>query len=139
MSQHWINSATGTKSYYEGGADPTTQYVTKISLKETVLGKAIHKATLEQSQDSIMLGAPEVLQFGKNFINLIKAKRVLDVGTFTGASAAAWAEALPEDGHVLSLDITHSHLDTIGKPVLKNYPDVLKKIDFKKAPALDVL
>lgn len=61
------------------------------------------------------------------------------LGTFTGASAAAWAEALPVDGHVLSLDITHSHLDTIGKPVLKNYPDVLKKIDFKKAPALDVL
>ena len=47
-----------------------------------------------------MLGAPEVLQLGANYIELIGAKKVLDVGTFTGASALAWALALPADGQV---------------------------------------
>lgn len=62
------------------------------------------------------MGAPEVLQLGQNFMHLIGAKRVLDVGLFggleannndkfkigmfTGASALAWALALPEDGEV---------------------------------------
>ncbi|VDK24788.1 unnamed protein product [Anisakis simplex] len=30
-----------------------------------------------------MLGAPEVLQFGRNLIHLTQAKRVLDIGKLT--------------------------------------------------------
>lgn len=78
---------------------------------------------------------PSLLLFIKNRQKLT----ILFLGTFTGASAAAWAEALPNDGHVLSLDVTHTHLDAIGRPILEKHPEIFKKIDFKKAPALDVL
>ncbi len=36
--------------------------------------------TLRDAPSAGMLGAPEVLQFGANFIKLIGAKRALDVG-----------------------------------------------------------
>lgn len=86
-----------------------------------------------------MLGAPEVLQLGKNFIQLIGAKKALDIGTYTGASAAAWATAMPSDGKVLSMDVSHASLDSIGKPLINQYSDIEKKIDFRLGPALETL
>lgn len=43
-------------------------------------------------------------QFLKMITKMKKAKKVLDIGTFTGFSALAFAEALPEDGQVLTLE-----------------------------------
>lgn len=37
--------------------------------------------------------------------SLCGAKKVLDIGTFTGYSALAFAEALPEDGMVVTLEV----------------------------------
>lgn len=41
----------------------------------------------------------------------IKAKRVLELGTFTGYSALAMAENLPEDGEVITIDINKETVD----------------------------
>ena len=86
-----------------------------------------------------MLGAPEVLQFGKNFIQLINAKRCLDIGTFTGASALAWAIAVPEDGEVWTFDIDHKALNDIGLPLIKKHTKLEKKINFKLGHAVESL
>uniref|UniRef100_A0AC35GAR6 O-methyltransferase n=1 Tax=Panagrolaimus sp. PS1159 TaxID=55785 RepID=A0AC35GAR6_9BILA len=86
-----------------------------------------------------MLGAPEVLQFGKNFIRLIHAKRCLDVGTFTGASALAWALALPVDGEVASFDVDHTALNAVGTPIFDKHTEIKQKIKFHLGPAIDAL
>ena len=49
-----------------------------------------------------MLGAPEVLSLNGLLIKSLGAKKVLDIGVFTGASSLAAALALP-DGKDLSL------------------------------------
>jgi hypothetical protein len=59
-----------------------------------------------------------------------------DSGTFTGASALAWALALPADGHVLTMDVSHSNLDKFGRPVIEKRPDIVKKIHFHCGPAV---
>jgi len=86
-----------------------------------------------------MLGAPEVLHLGKTYIHLIGAKRCLDIGTYTGASALAWAGAIPEDGEVLTFDVDHTALTEIGGPVFEKHPYLKAKIDFHLGPALDKL
>jgi predicted O-methyltransferase YrrM len=55
---------------------------------------------------SMMQIAPEQGQFMAMLIKLIGARRCLEVGTFTGYSALACAEALPADGRLVALDIS---------------------------------
>lgn len=43
--------------------------------------------------------------FLRFLVRATKAKRILEVGTFTGYSALAMAEVLPDDGEVTTLDI----------------------------------
>lgn len=40
-------------------------------------------------------------------IRVSNAKRVLEIGTFTGYSALAMAEALPADGQLITIDVNH--------------------------------
>ena len=50
-----------------------------------------------------MVGSLES-QFLKMQMQISGAKKVLDVGTFTGMSALAMAEGIPEDGNVITLE-----------------------------------
>uniref|UniRef100_A0AC34GWR6 O-methyltransferase n=1 Tax=Panagrolaimus sp. ES5 TaxID=591445 RepID=A0AC34GWR6_9BILA len=124
---------------YENPNDPIVDYCTKLTVKQTEAEKELEDATIKNISHFSMLGAPEVLQFGKNFIHLIGAKRVLDIGTFTGASALAWAIALPSDGEVQSFDVDHSPLKSVGLPIIQKHPDLEKKITFNLGPANDKL
>ena len=45
---------------------------------------------------SMMMGAPEVVSLNAALIKMSRAKKVLDIGVFTGASSLAAALALPE-------------------------------------------
>ena len=45
---------------------------------------------------SKMMGAPEVISLNALLIHSLNAKKVIDVGVFTGASSLAAALALPD-------------------------------------------
>jgi hypothetical protein len=51
-----------------------------LTVKMDPLEQELHDSTIKNAKHYSMLGAPEVLQFGKNFIQLIGAKRALDIG-----------------------------------------------------------
>mmetsp|Transcript_43130 Transcript_43130/g.36186 ORF Transcript_43130/g.36186 Transcript_43130/m.36186 type:complete len:331 (+) Transcript_43130:1379-2371(+) len=65
----------------------------------------VHKVTTERKLFApCMVGSLEA-QFLRMQTQLKGAKRVLDVGTFTGMSALAFAEGVPEDGKVVTLEV----------------------------------
>jgi predicted O-methyltransferase YrrM len=137
LTKNCLKMSTVAKSYEH--KDPIIEYCSKISLKQTDIEKALQEKTIKERKDFIMLGAPEVLQYGKHLIQLIKGKRCLDIGTFTGASAVAWALAIPNDGQVFTFDVDHKALDDIGRPFIKQNPELEKKITFKLGPAVEQL
>lgn len=50
--------------------------------------------------------SPEQGQFMALLVRLTGARRCLEIGTFTGYSALCCAEALPEDGRLVALDVS---------------------------------
>ncbi|KAJ1347015.1 hypothetical protein KIN20_001952 [Parelaphostrongylus tenuis] len=91
---------TVSKSQHNVKKDPVVDYCSKLTVRQHPLQKELHDSTLKNAPMSFMLGAPEVLTVGSNLIHLIGGKKALDIGTFTGASALAWALAVGKEGRV---------------------------------------
>jgi len=78
---------------------------------------------------------PTEAQTIKMFTFMKGAKRVLEIGMFTGYGAAAIVEALPSDGECVSLDIDPFLKDWVGE-VMAKFP-AGKKHSVIVGPALD--
>jgi predicted O-methyltransferase YrrM len=81
--------------------------------------------------------APEQGAFMALLVQLMGAKRCLEIGVFTGYSALAVALALPDDGRLLACDVSEE-----WTAMAQRYWDeagVKKKIDLRLAPALETL
>lgn len=70
-------------------------------------------------------------------VRLIGARRVLEVGTFTGYSALAMALALPADGRLVACDISEDWT-ALGQPFWQA-AGVADKIELKLGAAADTL
>jgi len=83
-----------------------------------------------------MVGAMES-QFLKMQCQIKGAKKCLDIGTFTGMSALAMAEGVPEEGHVVTLECS----ETCAKAAQKVFDasSVSKKIELRLGTAADAM
>ena len=70
-------------------------------------------------------------------IKISNARRVVEVGTFTGYSALAMAEALPQDGNLTTLENSREFADIAQRYFAKSPHG--KKIQLKLGPALQSL
>jgi caffeoyl-CoA O-methyltransferase len=69
-------------------------------LLQELVSETHEKTTLPQ-----MLTGPIEGRFLKLIVQIIQAKRILEIGTFTGYSALSMAEGLPDTGELITLDI----------------------------------
>lgn len=79
-------------------------YMCSMSLREHAVLKALREETAKLPLGGMQI-APEQGQFLQFLIRTIHAKKILELGTFTGYSALAMALALPEDGQLITCDI----------------------------------
>ncbi|XP_059157415.1 uncharacterized protein LOC131941865 isoform X2 [Physella acuta] len=77
-------------------------------------------------------------QFLKSIISIQKAKRILEIGMFTGYSALSMAEALPADGELVTLDQDEYLKSFVGEQLFKKSPHH-KKITIKIGHALNTI
>jgi predicted O-methyltransferase YrrM len=76
-------------------------------------------------------------QFLATLVRLSGARRILELGTFTGYSSISMASALPPDGSVITCDI-----DPDATAIARRYMDESghgDKIEIRLGPALDTL
>ena len=84
-----------------------------------------------------MLAGNLVGNFLQLMIRLSGAKRVVEVGTFTGYSSLKMAQALPEDGEVITLEYEPEHAEFAQSFFDKSAWG--HKIALKQGAALDIL
>lgn len=94
------------------------------------------KKTMELEQGE-MLTSPEQLQFLAFLAKSIGAKNAIEIGVYTGASALAIAEVLPENGTIVACDLTEEFIP-IASPAWKE-AGVSNAIDLRIGPAIDTL
>jgi predicted O-methyltransferase YrrM len=86
---------------------------------------------------AVMQIAPEQGALFGLLVKITGARRVLELGAFTGYSAAAFALALPDDGKVVTCDVTDEYLVTAN--AVWSAAGVQSKIEFVKSDALVLL
>ena len=111
-------------------------YAEDISLHEHPSLKALRETTAHL-QLAVMQSSPMQVQFLQFLIRTIHAKRVLELGTYTGYATLGMALALPEDGQVITCDINETWAN-YGYPFWES-AEQTHKIKLILAPALETL
>jgi len=92
--------------------------------------------TVRQLEQEMLSGHLEG-QTLKLLVHMIRAQRILEVGMFTGYSALAMAEALPEEGHLVACEVD-DYVAKFAQDCFAVSPHG-HKISVKVAPALQTL
>ncbi len=94
-------------------------------------------ATESLGSISIMQIAPEQGTFMTMLVQLMGARRAIEIGTFTGYSALCIARGLPDDGQLVCCDISEEW-PAVGRPYWEK-AGVAQKIDLRIGPAIETL
>lgn len=112
------------------------QYLCDHSLRHDEHLDGLYQATIALPAGK-MVSSPEQVQFMAMLLQLSQARRVLELGTFTGFATLALAKVLPETGRLITCDI-QSKFRHIGE-VYWQAAGVANKIESIVMPALSFL
>ncbi len=113
-----------------------SDYMRDISLREHPVLVKLREKTAEIPIGHMQI-APEEGQFLQFLVRMLNAKKVLELGTFTGYSALAMALALPQDGRLITCD-RNEHWTKDARNYWQE-ANVDEKIDLVLAPAFETL
>jgi predicted O-methyltransferase YrrM len=116
--------------------DRLSTYLRSVGIREAEILQQLrtHNATYPQGHMQI---CPEQGQLLAMLIKLMAAKKIVEVGVFTGYSSLVMALALPPDGQIVACDV-----DAGATDVARHYwqlAGVSAKVDLRIAPALETL
>lgn len=113
------------------------RYAQAHSIAESILCRALREETCKRMECPQMIVGPLEGAFLKMMVQLVQAKRVLEIGMFTGYSALCFAEALPLDGTIITCEIDEESA-ALGREFFARSP-LGKKIEIKLGPAIETM
>ena len=116
--------------------DRLYDYLQRVSLREPPVLARLREETAALPGAGMQI-SPEQGQFMALLIELIGARRVLEVGTFTGYSSLAMAMVLPPDGRIIACDVSEEFTAMARRYWAE--AGVADKIELRLAPALQTL
>lgn len=111
-------------------------YMTSVSVREPAILRRLREETASNPQ-AMMQTPPEHGQLLALLIQLMGARRTLEVGVFTGYSSLAVALALPNDGRIVACDVSEEYT-SVARRYWKE-AGVDHMIDLQLRPALETL
>ncbi len=119
-----------------GVSEDLYRYILANSLNEPEILAKLRQETANHPQARMQI-SPEQGQFMGLLVQLMGAKKTLEVGVFTGYSSLLVALSLPADGKLVACDISDEYTS-----IARRYwqaAGVTDKIDLHIAPALETL
>lgn len=111
-------------------------YLLSVSLHETDVMRRLREETSHLPMGGMQIAADQG-SFMALLVQLIGAKKTLEVGVFTGYSSLVVASALPEDGKVFACDVSEEWT-SIGRRYWAE-AGVAHKIELNLAPGTETL
>jgi predicted O-methyltransferase YrrM len=111
-------------------------YLLSVSLRESAILQQLREETASHKMASMQI-SPEQGQFMALLVKMLGAKRIIELGVFTGYSSLCMALALPADGKIIACDVSEEYTS-----IAKRYwqqAGVSDKIDLRLAPGLETL
>ncbi|MET0525463.1 MAG: class I SAM-dependent methyltransferase [Nocardioides sp.] len=119
-----------------GISDDLAAYVLQVGTREPDVLTRLREETAAIPQHGMQI-APEQGAFLALLVELLGARRCIEVGTFTGYSSTAVALALPENGQIVCCDVSEGWTSMARKYWAE--AGVEKKVDLRIAPATETL
>lgn len=137
FQSHLVSMSEHSSSYQSKAS--TTRYTSDFSSPfPSHVEQQLHEVreyTIHQFENSRMMISETQAKLLNQLIKLVHAKRVLEIGTYTGYSAIAQAAALPPNGKMITLDINEA-TQAIARRYLEK-AKLLDKVKLQLGPAAD--
>ena len=116
--------------------DELVDYVHRYGVREHPVLARLRERTAQLPESQMQIG-PDQGAFMAMLVRLTGARRILEIGTFTGYSSTAMALALPPDGQVTCLDVSREWTD-IARQAWTD-AGVADRMDLRLGPATETL
>lgn len=116
--------------------DRLHDYLLQVSLREPEVLRRLREETASHPMANMQI-APEQGQFMALLVRMLGARRILEVGVFTGYSSLAMALALPPEGRIVACDVSEEYTGIARR--FWDDADVADRIDLRIAPAIETL
>lgn len=116
--------------------DELYQYMLDVSVRESGILRRLRQETARMSSAN-MQSSPEQGRLLALLVQLLGARRCIEIGVFTGYSSLSVALALPDDGRIVACDVNEDYT-----AVARRYwreAGVEHKVILKLAPAMKTL
>merc|ERR1712170_211009 len=84
-----------------------------------------------------MMGSTDQVQLMQNICRSMNAKKILEIGTFTGYTSLSLALALPDDARIISCDVNEERVKIANK--FWKEAGVSNRVESKLGPAIDTI
>jgi predicted O-methyltransferase YrrM len=119
-----------------GLPDDLQAYLVRIGVREPPVLRRLRDETAKLPQHGMQI-APEQGMLLALLVELLGARRCLEVGTFTGYSSTVVALALPPDGHLVCLDVSEEWT-ALARRAWEE-AGVADRVDLRLGPAIESL
>jgi predicted O-methyltransferase YrrM len=119
-----------------GLSEELRAYVARVGIREHPVLTRLREQNQRERSGSMQVAPEEGALLGL-LVGLLNARRVLEVGTFTGYSSTAMALALPPDGRIVCCDVSREWTD-VARAAWAD-AGVADRVELRLGPAVETL